>query len=97
MTTAQQQELQAQRRTAIIALAGNTEFRHFMDAIKGQLDVAIKDSLNDAVLDSERLSLVAKGECRAYLSIIAEYEEAVEAHRAASEQSMEAKASDQDP
>lgn len=97
MTTAQQQELAAQRRTAIISLAGNTEFRQFMDAIRAQLDVAIKDSLNDAVLDSDRLSLVAKGECRAYMSIISEYEEAVEAHRSAAEQSLEAKASDVEP
>lgn len=66
-------------RDAITQLAGSDSFDVFMGAVRDQMDVALRDSLNDEVAKSDRLSLLAKGECRTYLAIIDLYEDAMTA------------------
>lgn len=60
---------------AMLRLLGNDAFQQFIDELREQQRIAMLDSINDAVLKDERLSLAAAGEIRCYEAIISLYDD----------------------
>lgn len=62
-------------RGAMAQLIHDTRFAEFINVIREQREIAIEDLCSERVMASERLTLGAIGEMRAYKSIIAVYDE----------------------
>ena len=63
---------------AMATLIGNDAFAAFIDELREQQRAAVLDACNDKVIASERLSMAAIGEIRAYEAVIAMYEDFVQ-------------------
>ena len=70
---------------AMFALKDNEHFRRFMELLADLKDDAVTFSVSHEGIQSERVSLAAKGEVRAYLNIIGAYE----SYKLAGEQTIE--------
>lgn len=75
-TVKAREQHEASLRDAMVNLLRNPHFADFIGELRDMRENAIMDSLNDAVADSDRLTLVAKGEIRAYTEIVRLYDEA---------------------
>lgn len=62
-------------RAAMSELVLDHRFGEFINVIREMREVAIEDICNERVMMSERLTLGAIGELRAYKTIISNYEE----------------------
>ena len=81
MNAKQKAKFDQRLRHSMATLVGNTNFKDFIEAVREQKDIAVEDSICDRVRSSDRLTCVAAGEVRTYLSILAMYDEAL-AHQA---------------
>lgn len=78
MSTARQRAAQELRiKHAMASLVRNTEFKVFIDTVRANRDATVDDACNDVVVASQRMSMAAIGEIRAYNQIIAAYDEFV--------------------
>lgn len=76
MSTAKQRAATELRtKHAMASLVGNPEFVCFINIIRQHLDVAVEDACSDTVIASQRASMAAIGEIRAYRSLISVYDE----------------------
>ena len=83
MSKAQKERLQRIRQ-AMTPLFGDTRFQSFIEEIRQMQQAAMIDACNERVVASERLSLAALGEVRAYQGIIDTYQGHVDAAEAES-------------
>lgn len=88
-----QQEEREKMIAAMTPLCVLPEFEKFIETVKEMKDGAVQYMVNHTAVSSERESLVAKGEVRAYLWIIETYQ----AQREALEAQAQAMAEQQDP
>jgi hypothetical protein len=77
MTKKQRALTEARIRYAMAALVGHPEFSTFIDLIREYRETAVQDACSDRVLASERLSMAAAGEVRAYTAIVSAYDQAL--------------------
>lgn len=75
MTAKQRQERDRQLRAAMSELVRDPRFEHFIDHLRDQREAAINDACLDSVVASQRASMAAIGEIRAYTGIIAAYDD----------------------
>lgn len=73
------------------SLVGNDAFNAFIDELRDQQHAAVMDACNDKVIASERLSMAAIGEIRAYEAIIGLYEDFVQTRLAQADIEAEAR------
>lgn len=78
MTIDQKQEKYRRLTEAMIPLVGDTRFIEFMEVVKDYKELAVENSLLDATIANERLTLASLGEVRAYKDIIGIYENNLE-------------------
>lgn len=67
-------ERMQQIQQAMMPLVGDVRFQYFMRVVKDQQQAAMLDACSDRVIVSERLSLAALGEVRAYDGLISFFE-----------------------
>lgn len=76
MSTARQRAaLELRIKHAMASLVRNVEFKTFIDTLRENRDATVMDACNDAVVASQRMSMAAIGEIRAYNQIISSYDE----------------------
>lgn len=75
MTAKQRAAAEERIRHAMASLVGNPEFVQFINVIREQREIALEDACSDKVVASQRASMAAIGEIRAYKSIISVYDE----------------------
>jgi len=63
---------------AMATLIGNEAFGAFIDELREQQRAAMLDSMSDKVIASDRLSMAAVGEMRAYEGVISMYDDFVQ-------------------
>jgi hypothetical protein len=77
MTAAQRKARERRIQGAMAELIRDPRFGAFIDMIRDCKDRAVDDACLDSVMSSQRLSMVAMGEVRAYSDIIRIFDECV--------------------
>lgn len=77
MTHRQRQAREAQIKGAMSELISNPNFQAFIELLKSQREAVIEDACTESTVASQRASMAAIGELRAYKSIISIYDEAI--------------------
>lgn len=77
MTAKDRAKREAAIRGAMAQLIHDQRFQEFINVVREQREAVIDDLCNERVMASERLTLGAIGELRAFKSIIAAYDEFV--------------------
>lgn len=78
MTAKQRAAAELRIKHAMTSLVGNPEFQQFILVLRQHLEVATIDACTDTVIASQRLSMAAIGEMRAYMAIISVYDDFAE-------------------
>jgi hypothetical protein len=77
MNAKQRAKRDAEIKVAMANLIQNQHFAAFIDVLREMREVSIEDACLDTTVASQRASMAAIGEIRAYKSIISVYDEAV--------------------
>ena len=72
-------------REAMASLVADERFTQFIEIIRDQRDVVVEDLCREGTLASDRLTLAAAGELRAYKSIIQIHDEFIAARAEAAD------------
>lgn len=68
-----QQERVRKIQQAMLPLIGDVRFQSFMDEVQEQQKAAVLDACTDRIVSSDRLTIAALGEVRAYEGLISFY------------------------
>lgn len=75
MTRKQRDAQELRIKHAMSSLVRSPDFKAFIDILRENREIAIEDACNDGVIASQRMSMAAIGEVRAYKAIISIYDE----------------------